>query len=141
MQAVFGAFRVLLWFIYQAVNVGGLGWAYFAVPFLAIGVFLIINFRKQDSLTRKELRIPLLIFAGLWGGFFWLDWAHHAPANPTWVGYVPEIAAAIFILLTCFYVWELGNARLFVAGYAFVNFYFMFVMWALSGMAISGTWL
>ena len=139
-------FRVLLWFLQQAVTVGGLGVVWFAFPFLMLTIVAIILFSRQPGGAATRL-MPLLvtlpaiwIFLGLWGSFFWADWAHGV-RNPHWIVEIESVGLYFFPVAAAFFVWGLPGARLFALVYAVINFYFTFAVAVLAGMAVGGVWL
>jgi hypothetical protein len=138
--------NAFLWFLIQAVTVGGTGFPFFAVGMLIAGIILWATCPDQRAPDRGSfwelLWLPVIwIFIGLWGAWFWRVWEKGAPPNPEWVFYVHKTAPIVMVSLAAYLVWRLRGARLFTATFAAVNFYFFLAMWFLAGMAITGDWL
>jgi hypothetical protein len=140
------AVRVFTWFLSQSLNVGGLGYQFFLVPFLLLAIGLVVAW-KFASLDRRRLWVLLIlpafwILTGLLGGFYWKDFSHVPPQNPPqWVIFMLTFNFVSFPLVGLTTVFLLKGARWFAGISIFMNLYFMITMTLLSGMAISGDWL
>lgn len=148
MEPIIRAFGALVWFVYQAVIVGGLGAAYFIVPFAILAAVLAVTFSRMDPTARARLGGLLLslpaswVFVGLWGGFFWVDLgARPVIRNPAWVEYPLDAIPLLFVVIVGVFTWRLRGARLFTLTYSLINMYFLLAIVFLSGMAVTGTWL
>jgi len=140
------ALRAFIWFFVQSLNVGGLGYHFFWVPFLVLVVGLVITW-KMSSVDRRRLWILLIlpvlwILTGLLGGCYWVDWAR-VPVQypPPWVLYALNFNILSFLLIGLISVVFLKGARWFASIYFVVNLYFMIAMTFLSSMAVTGDWL
>jgi hypothetical protein len=147
MGSVLSAVRALVWFIYQAVMVGGAGAAYFFVPFAILVGLAVIGFVRRDTDARQRIWIPVVLFpaiwilTGLWGGLFWCDWTgRHGPC-PHWAEYPILIAPWLSLLAAVVFLTYQRGARLFLAGYSLINIYLTFAVSFVSGMAVTGIWL
>jgi len=146
MSHIVATLNAFVWFLLQAVTVGGIGFLYFAAG-IAIAAIIMWSTcpdqRRPDRGSFLELLwLPAIwTFVGLWGAWFWRAWEKGAPPNPGWVTYPLKATPVIMLALTIFLVWRLRRAEVFTATFAVVNFYFLFMMWLLASMAISGDWL
>jgi hypothetical protein len=147
MDQLLNAGRAFAWFLYQSSAVGGLGTALFWIPFLLSIASLAFAFHHSDYETRPKfwflLALPAMwIFIGLWGGYFWIDWAKKPfVPNPAWVLLPVRWGIWVFLLLGIAAVAYLQGGRWFAAIFFVINLYFMLSMLLLSGMAITGDWL
>ncbi|HLG90202.1 MAG TPA: hypothetical protein VKZ79_23770 [Alphaproteobacteria bacterium] len=135
-----------LWFLDQAVHVGGLGILYFLIP-LAFLILTMMGSFPRDRPTRRRLRdllwIPVIwIAVGLWGAWFWYDaQSPDAARNPEWVRYPVDAALPIILVLDLYLIWRSAGARRFTAAYMLINLYFTLSISFLAGMAVTGNWL
>ena len=137
-----------MWFLHQAIIVGGLGAVYFIVPLAAFLVGLVLTFPRKDAAARRRLPVFLIglpvtwLLIGLWGGLYWCDWPHTTnQCAPTWKHNGPSIGMLLFVVTTGAFFWRARGARAFAVLYTIINAYFAFVMYVMSGMAVTGVWL
>ena len=133
--AIFG------WFLWQASIVGGLGAAFFWIPFVIIVAAIVWAFAHAVIERRKLwllVSLPIIwIFVGLWGGAFWRG----DVANPKWVEFPITTALLAYLAIALILIWVLRGARLLALLVAVLNLYFAVAMTFLAGMAVTGTWL
>jgi hypothetical protein len=138
----------LVWFLGQAITVGGLGAIYVVVPLAVCVVSLVVTFPGKDPAARRRL-VPFLIalpmiwiLVGLWGKLFWCDWQHTTnQCGPAWKHLGPNLGIVLFLVTAAVFVWRAHGARRFAVAYTIVNAYFVFAMSVLSSMAVTGVWL
>ena len=146
MSHVIATLTAFFWFLVQAFAVGGIGFSFFAIGIIVAAGIMWMTCPDQRAPDRGSfwelIWLPVIwIFVGLWGAWFWRAWEKNPPANPDWVFYPVKAAPVLMVMLTLFLIWRLRGARMFVATFAAVNFYFLLAMWFLAGMAITGDWL
>ena len=142
------ALGAFVWFVKEAVIAGGLGARYFVVPFAILAAALVVTFPRRDAEARRRLTVFLIVlpaiwvFAGLWGGFFWVDWQHKPPApNPGWTRIPIDVAPWLSLVVSGIFISRAKGARWFATAYAAINVYFTLFMSFMSIMAVTGTWL
>jgi hypothetical protein len=138
----------LVWFLQQAITVGGLGAIYLVVPLAVCIVCLVVTFPRKDPAARRRLApflvaLPILwILVGLWGQVFWCDWQHTTnQCGPAWKHAGPDVGLVLFLVTATTFIWRARGARWFAVAYTIVNAYFVFAMSVLSSMAVTGQWL
>ncbi|HSY81856.1 MAG TPA: hypothetical protein VK807_08845 [Gemmatimonadaceae bacterium] len=138
----------LVWFLQQAVTVGGLGAIYVVAPLAVCVVFLVVAFPRKDPAARRRLTaflvaLPVIwILIGLWGQLFWCDWQHTTnQCGPQWKQFGPDVGIVLFLVTAVAFVWRARGARRFAVAYTMVNAYFVLAMSVLSSMAVTGVWL
>ena len=88
------------------------------------------------------LALPTIwILIGLWGGLFWFDAKVSKPPISDWYFFPLVTGLVAYLASVAFFAWRLKGLRWIAAGYSLLNLYFTLFMYALSAMAISGTWL
>lgn len=145
MEEVVRVLSVFIWFLFQTVMVGGIGFLWFLLPFLGL-IATMTYFFPQSKQVRGRLywlgALPLIwIFVGLWGAYFWLDWQELHARNPDWVDWPLTVAIPMAGVLSLIFIVILRDARIFTIAFSLLNFYFVLGMVFLSGMAVTGTWL
>lgn len=138
-------FNGFLWFVSQAIAVGGFGVFVFAAIAIPVVVFSVWRYRKiktGKSRLAFLLTLPVFwLFEGLWGAYHWYDWQTGGPRNPAWVLRVLDAATLLFLFMWAIFLVWLKGARAFTLAVGFANLYFVLVMWLLATMAITGNWL
>jgi hypothetical protein len=139
-------FQAFVWFLRQTVAVGGLGYAWFGLPFLAL-LLLLLYLWRRSSIDRRWLWLLLMppaqwILTGLLGAYYWIDWAQ-VPVQraPGWVLPALQVNALLFFAVGLVCVLYLKGARWFAGVYWTINLYFMLSMNLLAAMAVTGDWL
>jgi hypothetical protein len=139
--SVSGTLAIFGWFLWQASIVGGLGAAFFWIPFLLLVAAVSWAFVHAVADRRKLWLLVLLpmtwIFVGLWGAAF----ERAGLPNPTWATYPITTALLVYLAITAILIWYLRGAFLLTSLFAVLNLYFLFAMMFLASMAVSGIWL
>jgi hypothetical protein len=121
----------LLYFVHEAVTVGGLGPGWFLGP---LAVALVISLWRRPRVPETARRLPWLLLlvvpwiaAGLWCGWHWKT--------------AEEIGRARPLLLIGWFLFWMRGARVVTASAALVNLYVTLVVISFGWMAVSGIWL
>jgi hypothetical protein len=138
--------NAFLWFFFQSITVGGLGWPFFLVPFLALIAGLYFTWKKivgDKGRLWVLLALPAIwILVGLLGGSYWVDTSQvPVQQSSAWVQFIVNYGIFAFLIAAATIIFYLKGARWFASIWSFINLYFMLSMHLLAGMAITGVWL
>jgi hypothetical protein len=146
MSHLVSAVNKFFWFVFQAIIVGGIGFQFFAIGIVTATILMWLTLPDQRAPDRGRFlylaALPAVwIFMGLWGSWFWRAWETGAPPNPQWTIWLILAGPIVALALSIWLIWWLRGARLFVLVFSVVNLYFVFAMYLLAAMAITGDWL